>query len=861
MENIIMKSTTFSMPGLKLPVGKTLQMKRKIGLLAGVLALTGTCVAADVAAPVIIPAPVTMELGSGSFTLQASTPIVVKAGDEAAAAVARYLSATLAPATGYSLPVTTTQATGGAIRLQLDQSLALGAEGYQLKVTPTEVTITAAQAAGLFYGCQSLRQLLPPAIMAAKPATGGAWTIPTVSIEDQPRFAWRGMLLDVSRHFFSTAEIKRYLDILAFYKLNTFHWHLTDNEGWRIEIKKYPRLIEIGSIRAETDIQEPEKRVTDGKPYGPFFYTQNELREIVAYAAERHITIVPEIDMPGHIQSALAAYPVLGCTGEAYKVRGSYRDRVAAICAGNDQAFAFLEDVLTEVMAIFPSKYIHIGGDEVDKSFWSKCPKCQARIKAENLKDEKELQSYFIHRMEKFVNGRGRSIIGWDEILEGGLAPNATVMSWRGVKGGIEAAKQHHKVIMTPYSHLYFDKIQSAVALSEPVANNGPCLDVQMVYSYEPIPDELSPEESGYILGAQACVWTEAIATYSKVEYMSVPRLLAMAELLWTPRAGKDYGRFSQGLERHLPHLAAAQVNYRPLGPIGPIPTGAEIKWDNEGGDQRWANPKNWVGDTLPANNIAVIDGGATVFSVDRLLGGFGGIKLRDAQLVVTKDLNSGGVHDWRNSTVIVSNGATVNAAMSGSMPLTGCEASDTSAELIVTGTGSTWLQGVWGNQPMYVAAAGANNITFTMNLINGGVFGGKLFLGGKSENAPSAVNANINVNVYANSLAGSTSEGGGLFIFAPKSGSAKINLLGGDLRFHNAQQLVFAKTEATCGIYFKDLKSKLTINGDAAKAVQGWIDGGYLVNAIGDGFKVSVEGGLTTVSANPKREIAGRPF
>jgi len=423
-------------------------------------------------------------------------------------------------------------------------------EWYALGVMRDGIVVSATTEEGLFRGTRTLIQLLEQG--------KGSASLPCLSITDQPRFPWRGMHLDVCRHFFPVVFVKKYIDLLARYKMNSFHWHLTEDQGWRIEIKSHPRLTEVGAWRKGSQVGPYSRREYDSIPYGGF-YTQDEIREVVAYAAARHINVVPEIEMPGHAMAALAAYPKLGCTGGPYEVQRGWGVFEDVFCAGNDSTFAMLEDVLTEVMDLFPSPYIHIGGDECPKEQWKTCAKCQARKKTEGLKDEHELQSYFIQRIEKFVNAKGRKIIGWDEILEGGLAPNAAVMSWQGTEGGIAAARSGHYAVMSPGSHCYFDHYQGDPA-NEPLAIGG-YTTVQKVYSYEPIPAELKPEEHKYILGAQGNVWTEYILTSEHVEYMAVPRVLALAEVLWTPKEKRNEADFIARLEREFPKLEAMQVN------------------------------------------------------------------------------------------------------------------------------------------------------------------------------------------------------------------------------------------------------------------------------------------------------------
>lgn len=434
-------------------------------------------------------------------------------------------------------------------------------EYYNLKVTKKGISIEAKTDAGLFYAVQTLIQLLPL-------KNDVRIEIPCVEIVDAPRYKWRGMHLDCSRHFFTKEEVKKYIDYLAMYKMNTFHWHLTDDQGWRIEIKKYPLLTQISSQRKETIIGKPVdsrgkplKDVKyDGKPYGGF-YSQEDIREIVAYAGQRHITIVPEVEMPGHSLAALAAYPQYSCTGGPFETYTTWGVSDDVYCAGNDSTFTFLENILSEVLELFPGKYIHIGGDECPKERWQKCVKCQKRMADEKLKDEGELQSYFIERIEKYINSKGRQIIGWDEILEGGLAPNASVMSWRGTQGGIAAAKQNHYVVMTPGKPCYFDHYQVKDRTAEPMAIGG-FNPVDSVYNYDPTPKSLSPAEQKYILGAQGNVWTEYITDFKQVEYMALPRMSALSEVLWTKPENKNYKNFILRLKMHSKLLDLRNINY-----------------------------------------------------------------------------------------------------------------------------------------------------------------------------------------------------------------------------------------------------------------------------------------------------------
>ena len=481
------------------------------------------------------------------FILSTSTHIGYPKGNEKLRQTAVFLSGYIREMTGIETEVTVDTGSSNSIHLVLDRTAASSSEGYRLKVGKRDITITGSSEAGVFYGIQTLRKSLP--VTGQKEIS-----FPAVQILDEPEYRYRGMHLDVGRHFFSTDFIKKYIDIIALHNLNTFHWHLTDDQGWRIEIKKYPKLTEIGSKRKES-LQNDGPGKFDGKPYGGF-YTQEEVKDIIEYAAERYITVIPEIDLPGHITSALAAYPDLGCTGGPYEVATTYGVHKEVLCVGNEQSFRFAKDVLSEIIELFPSHYIHVGGDECPRDRWQQCPKCQALIHNNGWKDTKEhkaedkLQSYFMTEVERFVNSKGRQIIGWDEILEGGLAPNATVMSWRGVAGGIEAAKQKHDVIMTPNTYLYFDYYQTKDIANEPEAIGG-YVPVETVYNYEPMPADLTPEEQKYIIGVQANLWTEYIPTYSQVEYMELPRMAALSEIQWTMPEKKNY----EGFLKRLPQL------------------------------------------------------------------------------------------------------------------------------------------------------------------------------------------------------------------------------------------------------------------------------------------------------------------
>ncbi len=496
----------------------------------------------------IIPQPLEQTINKGEFILNSSTGINY---DENFKISAEFLKVFIEEGSNIKLQ------SNNMISFIKDESLA--DEGYTLEILPESIIIKAKTDQGAFYAVQSLRQLLPPEFEDGT-VEENEIAIPSVTIKDKPQFSYRGMHLDVGRHMFSVDFIKKYIDALAMLKMNTFHWHLTEDQGWRIEIKKYPKLQEIAAFRNETLIghYSDQPHQFDGKKYGGY-YTQGEIKEVVAYAQKRFVTIIPEIELPGHSQAAIAAYPEFGCTGEQVEVAtkwGVFED----IYCPKEETFAFLEDVLDEVLALFPSEYIHIGGDEAPKTRWSNCEHCQTLIKKEGLKGEHELQSYFISKIEKYLNSKGRQIIGWDEILEGGLAPNATVMSWRGINGAIEAAKQHHNVIMTPTSHCYFDYYQSENE-NEPIAIGG-FLPLEKVYSFNPIPEELNEEEAKYVLGVQGNIWTEYMKTSEHVEYMAFPRILAMSEVVWSKTENKNYPDFVKRIENFHKRLDALNINY-----------------------------------------------------------------------------------------------------------------------------------------------------------------------------------------------------------------------------------------------------------------------------------------------------------
>ena len=505
----------------------------------------------------VIPLPQEIKITTGNFVLNDRTSIVYPKDNKEMQQNANLLAEYIHQMSGKKLKVTDEPVTSNAIILATGLN-ADNAEAYQLKVTQDNVTITGTSEAGTFYGIQTLRKSLPI-------TNKGDISLPAAEINDYPRFSYRGVHLDVSRHFFPADSVKHFIDMMALHNINRLHWHLTDDQGWRIEIKKRPELTTIGSKRSETVIGHNSGEY-DGIPYSGF-YTQDEAREIVKYAKERHITVIPEIDLPGHMQAALAAYPELGCTGGLYEVWKMWGVSEDVLCAGNDKTLTFIEDVLNEIVDIFPSEYIHVGGDECPKVRWKKCPKCQARIKALGLKSDKNhskeerLQSFVINHIEKFLNDHGRQIIGWDEILEGGLAPNATVMSWRGESGGIEAAKQKHDVIMTPNTYLYFDYYQAKDTENEPFGIGG-YLPMERVYSYEPMPASLTPEEQQYIKGVQANLWTEYIATFSHAQYMVLPRWAALCEVQWSTPDKKNYEDFLSRLPRLIKWYDAEGYNY-----------------------------------------------------------------------------------------------------------------------------------------------------------------------------------------------------------------------------------------------------------------------------------------------------------
>lgn len=545
-------------------------MKHILMFIAGYLLLANNQMASgqDLSRYPIIPWPQHLEARAGAFTLSENTRIILQDSSNAEVRdVAAFWAEKVRLAS--TLPLPLIEAAGPAdssIAFLLDPNAATGKEGYRLQVMPARVSITAATPAGLFYGAQSLRQLLPVGVERGGVVRGDdltVWMIPAVVIEDAPRFGYRGMHLDVGRHFFPVSFIKKYLDLMALYKMNRFHWHLTEDQGWRLEIKEYPKLTEMSAYRKETLNAHYDNvpHTYDGQPYGGF-YTQEEAREIVAYAKALHITVIPEIELPGHSLAVLAAYPELACTDGPFEVGtrwGVYED----IYCPKDETFTFLENVLSEVMDIFPSEFIHIGGDEAPKARWEESEVAQEVIRREGLADEHGLQSYFISRIERFLNANNRRLIGWDEIVEGGLSPTATLMFWRdwSPEALQLAVEQGNDLIMTPAGALYFDFYQGSPA-REPLAIGG-MTTLEEVYAYDPVPQRFSQEEGEKVLGAQANVWTEYMKTVQKVEYMVFPRMLALSEVVWSPKEARNWFSFKGRLPAHLVRLDVLTVNYR----------------------------------------------------------------------------------------------------------------------------------------------------------------------------------------------------------------------------------------------------------------------------------------------------------
>lgn len=509
----------------------------------------------------IIPKPLTLQVHDGHFVLTNSTAVTTASSDANIKATIQWFNDKIATSTGYHL--STKRSSKNTIDLILNKhaDTSLHDEGYTLKVTPSMVTITANKPAGLFYGLQTVLQLLPPSIESVTGVQNVKWTMPCVDIKDVPRFGWRGLMLDVSRHFFTKQEVEEYIDQMARYKYNTLHLHLADDQGWRIEIKSLPELTKVGAWRVKrtgrwgTFIAAlAGEAATEGG-----FYTQDDMKEIIKYAQDRFITILPEIDVPAHSLALIASYPNLSCTQLPYAVNAGgkgYERNDNVLCIGNDSTSTMLDKIFTEIAALFPNPYIHIGGDEAYKGFWEECPKCQKRMVDEHLKHVDELQSYFVKRVEKIVESKGKKLIGWDEILEGGLAPNATVMSWRGMSGGIAAAKMGHEVVMTPWDYCYLDLYQGEPQGEPPTY--GLCR-LSDSYNYEPVPDSVDEK---YILGGQGNLWTESVPTFRHAEYMTWPRGIALAEVYWSSKANKNWTAFITRLEKQFARLDAANVKY-----------------------------------------------------------------------------------------------------------------------------------------------------------------------------------------------------------------------------------------------------------------------------------------------------------
>ena len=537
---------------------------RTLATLCLFVALVAPSFAQDRAQVSVVPRPAFMTPLEGAFVIDSTTTVRVRSDDPEAGRIAEAWAARLRLASGLPLPLVDAPS---QLVFALDAEAAIESEGYELTVTSGSVVVRAADAAGLFYGAQTLRQLAPPAIERVGVAPNSAeveWSVPAVAIEDAPRFAYRGLHLDVARHFFDVETVERLIDQMALYKLNRFHWHLTDDQGWRIEIERYPRLTEVGAFRDQTLVGHAGARpeVYDGVRTGGY-YTQDEIREVVAYAAERHVTIVPEIEMPGHASAAIAAYPELGCSGEPVEVAQTWGVFEDIFCP-TEETFAFLDDVLTEVVALFPGQVIHIGGDEAPKAAWERSDVAQAVMARERLADEHELQSYFVGRIEAILAEKGRTLMGWDEIVEGGLSPTAVLMFWRhwAPQALDYAAAQGNAIVMTPNHTMYFDHYQGDPAL-EPLAFGG-MSPLEKVYGYEPVPESFTPAQAARVLGTQANVWTEYIPTPSHLEYMVFPRLLALSEVTWSTRDRRDWADFQSRLPLQLRRLDVLGVHYRP---------------------------------------------------------------------------------------------------------------------------------------------------------------------------------------------------------------------------------------------------------------------------------------------------------
>ena len=536
---------------------------KKTAIIIGAALTLASCCGEPVGNHVnVIPQPASVKVYEGGLSLAGASFRADESFGEDALEAIKGFESNLEAACG-------AESGAGQGRIIFKRNPRMEAEEYSITVCGKKATVKASGLNGVLYALETMKQMLPVEIYTGSPATDATWTLPYMKIQDKPRFAYRGMHLDVARHFFDVDQVKKYLDIMAIHKLNTFHWHLTDDQGWRIEIKKYPELTQKGSVRKETLVgHHRDNKGYDGTPYGEgMWYTQEQIREVVDHAAAKGITVIPEIDLPGHMVAALATYPELGCTGGPYEVRTRWGIAKEVLCVGKESTFEFLENVLAEVCELFPSEYIHIGGDECPKDSWKNCPHCQAKIAELGLKDddrhkaEHYLQSHVTKRIEEFLATRGKKIIGWDEILEGELAPNATVMSWRGVEGGLEAVRQGHDAIMVPSKFLYLDYYQSEDRTNEPLGIGG-FVSVEKVYSFEPFTEEMTEEEKSHILGIQANLWTEYIGENWHLEYMLLPRMSALSEIQWCPQDGKDYERFLENMKGMAKIYDALGYNY-----------------------------------------------------------------------------------------------------------------------------------------------------------------------------------------------------------------------------------------------------------------------------------------------------------
>ena len=530
---------------------------RRIAIISAFLALLVSCAGTVSEQPEVsvIPRPQSVRVDEGTFCISKDTKVHLEDASEEMLRIVGFLNEKFSKAAGFELQVVDARPDEDAICFVAAE---MPSESYAINVQPATINVEYGDGAGAFYALQTFFQLLPVEIYSQERQKGIDWVVPCCAIEDAPRFKYRGMHLDVCLHYFDLEFLKKYIDIMAAHKVNRFHWHLTEDQGWRLEIKKYPLLTEKGQWRKETVVGSLSSGVYDGIPHGGY-YTQEQVKELVKYAADRYVTIIPEIELPGHALAAIACYPELSCGLEDHYETATRWGIFKQVYCPKETTFEFLEDVFDEVFELFPSELIHIGGDECPKASWKACPDCQALIRKLGLKDEYELQSYFVTRMEKYINSKGRQIIGWDEILQGGLAPNAKVMSWLGEEGGIKAAQQHHEVVMSPHYKYYLDYWQ-ADPYSEPLAMSGPTT-LRTMYDYEPVPEVLTPEESKYIIGVEGCVWTEYMPTPERVEYMAWPRMCAIAETGWTRRE-KEWDGFVQRLEKHFGRLDGMEVEY-----------------------------------------------------------------------------------------------------------------------------------------------------------------------------------------------------------------------------------------------------------------------------------------------------------